>query len=49
MRMIEEGAVIACADEPVGTTRNVAPPEFPHPVYRFGVPLAIPLPAQVTS
>ncbi|MCS7314639.1 MAG: hypothetical protein NZ554_04150 [Bryobacteraceae bacterium] len=41
LRMVAEGSVL-CASRPLqGATKNVAPDGFPHPVYRFGLPLAL--------
>ena len=42
-RMIAEGSVIVAAVQPRGSAVNVAPGDFPHPVYRFGFALAIPI------
>jgi len=47
--MIQEGSVLVCDEEPLGGARNVAPDNFPHPVYRAGFALAIPIPLRVTS
>jgi CRISPR type III-A-associated RAMP protein Csm4 len=49
LRMVEEGSVLFSASQPKGAARNVAPAEFPHPVYRAGFALAIPIPARVQS
>jgi CRISPR/Cas system CSM-associated protein Csm4 (group 5 of RAMP superfamily) len=43
-RMIAEGSVIVAAAEPRGSASNVAPDDFPHPVYRAGFALAVPIP-----
>jgi CRISPR type III-A-associated RAMP protein Csm4 len=43
-RMIAEGSVIVSAAEPRGSASNVAPDDFPHPVYRAGFALAVPIP-----
>ncbi len=43
-RMIAEGSVIVAATEPRGSASNVAPDHFPHPVYRAGFALAVPIP-----
>jgi CRISPR type III-A-associated RAMP protein Csm4 len=43
-RMIAEGSVIVAAAEPRGSATNVAPEDFPHPVYRAGYALAIAIP-----
>ncbi len=48
-RMIEEGSVLFSAAQPKGAASNVAPPDFPHPVFRAGFALAIPIPARVQS
>jgi len=48
-RMISEGSVIAAPSAPRGTARNVAPDDFPHPVYRAGFALAIPIPLSVST
>jgi hypothetical protein len=47
--MIEEGSVLFSLAPPRGAARNVAPPDFPHPVFRAGFALAIPIPARVQS
>jgi CRISPR/Cas system CSM-associated protein Csm4 (group 5 of RAMP superfamily) len=46
--MIQEGSVLVADTEPRGGARNVAPESFPHPVYRAGFALAIPIPLRVT-
>jgi CRISPR type III-A-associated RAMP protein Csm4 len=43
-RMVAEGSVIVASSEPRGAATNVAPEDFPHPVYRAGFALAIPIP-----
>jgi len=43
-RMVSEGSVIVAGTEPRGAAPNVAPEDFPHPVYRAGFALAIPIP-----
>lgn len=43
-RMIAEGSVVLASSEPRGSIVDVAPEGFPHPVYRAGFALAIPLP-----
>lgn len=48
-RMVAEGSVIVSAAEPRGAATNVAPPDFPHPVYRAGFALAIPIPWRPAS
>ncbi len=46
-RMIEEGSVLFAASPLKGALTNVAPPDFPHPVYRSGAALSIPIPWRV--
>jgi CRISPR type III-A-associated RAMP protein Csm4 len=48
-RMVAEGSVIVSASAPRGTAADVAPDGFPHPVYRAGFALAIPVPLKVTA
>jgi len=43
-RMVAEGSVLLAASEPRGAAPNVAPDEFPHPVYRAGFALCVPIP-----
>ncbi len=45
VRMIEEGSVVAAPSSPAGRAPDVAPDGFPHPVFRAGFALSIPLPA----
>jgi CRISPR type III-A-associated RAMP protein Csm4 len=47
LRMVEEGSVLSSPSSPFGTVRNVAPDGFPHPVYRSGFALSIPIPWRV--
>jgi CRISPR type III-A-associated RAMP protein Csm4 len=49
LRMVEEGSVLFSSTQPKGAARNVAPAEFPHPVYRSGFALAIPIPTRGQS
>ncbi len=44
VRMVAEGSVIFAAEPPEGTAPNVAPQDFPHPVYRAGFAVSIPIP-----
>lgn len=44
LRMVEEGSVLS-AEELTGRTIDVAPEGFPHPVYRNGQALSVPLPS----
>jgi len=48
-RMVAEGSVLVSASEPRGSATDVAPDGFPHPVYRSGFALAIPIPLKVAS
>jgi CRISPR type III-A-associated RAMP protein Csm4 len=43
-RMIAEGSVVVASAEPRGTATDVAPENFPHPVYRAGYAVAVPIP-----
>jgi CRISPR type III-A-associated RAMP protein Csm4 len=45
--MLAEGSVIVSAELPRGHAPDVAPDGFPHPVYRAGFAVAIPIPTQV--
>jgi len=44
VRMVNEGCVLAAAEELVGKAVDVAPDGFAHPVYRSGLALALRLP-----
>ncbi len=48
-RMVAEGSVLVASAEPRGSAADVAPDGFPHPVYRAGFALAIPIPLLVTK
>ena len=48
VQMITEGSVLYAAGAPRGSAANVAPDGFPHPVFRAGFALAIPLPEVVS-
>jgi len=43
-RMVAEGSVLVASSEPRGAAPNVAPEAFPHPVYRAGFALCVPIP-----
>jgi len=43
-RMVAEGSVLVASSEPRGAAPDVAPDEFPHPVYRSGFALCLPIP-----
>jgi CRISPR type III-A-associated RAMP protein Csm4 len=44
LQMIAEGSVLSAVSEPRGSATDVGPESFPHPVYRAGFALSIPLP-----
>ncbi len=44
IRMVAEGSVLVAGVPPAGAARDVAPEGFPHPVYRAGFAVAIPIP-----
>jgi CRISPR type III-A-associated RAMP protein Csm4 len=44
VQMIAEGSVLSAASEPRGSAAGVGPEGFPHPVYRAGFAVSIPLP-----
>jgi CRISPR type III-A-associated RAMP protein Csm4 len=48
-RMVTEGSVIMAAAEPRGEATDVAPDDFPHPVYRAGFALAIAIPWRLSA
>ena len=48
-RMVAEGSVLVASAEPRGAAADVAPEGFPHPVYRSGFALAIPIPRLVNK
>lgn len=43
-RMISEGSVVIAGQSPVGCARDVGPEGSPHPVYRAGYAVALPIP-----
>jgi CRISPR type III-A-associated RAMP protein Csm4 len=45
VRMIAEGSVVTSQSEPAGTAVDITPDGFAHPVYRFGLALALELPS----
>ena len=49
LRMVEEGSVLVSRAPLRGSAPNVAPDGFPHPVYRAGYPLAIPIALRPTE
>jgi CRISPR type III-A-associated RAMP protein Csm4 len=48
-RMVAEGSVLVASAEPRGSAADVAPDGFPHPVYRSGFALTVPIPLKVAS
>jgi hypothetical protein len=46
---VTEGSVLISPSEPRGTVANVAPENFPHPVYRAGFALSLPVPLRPSS
>ncbi|HZT33521.1 MAG TPA: hypothetical protein VFA33_26775 [Bryobacteraceae bacterium] len=48
LQMVAEGSVVVAGEHIRGVATDVAPDDFPHPVFRMGSALAIPLPGQVT-
>ena len=42
--MIAEGSVLLASNELRGAASNVAPEGFPHPVYRAGFAVTVPIP-----
>lgn len=49
VRMVEEGSVLVAPAPIKGTARDVAPQGFPHPVFRSGIALAVPVPLRQTE
>lgn len=47
--MVAEGSVLLAAEQPNGVVRDVAPQGFPHPVYRSGFAVSIPIPWRVPA
>jgi CRISPR type III-A-associated RAMP protein Csm4 len=45
-RMVEEGSVLFAGAAPRGAAPDVAPDGFPHPVFRCGFALAVPIPVR---
>ncbi|MBK5293641.1 MAG: hypothetical protein JJE04_18435 [Acidobacteriia bacterium] len=44
LRMVSEGSVLVAPRKPVGCAHNVAPDGFPHPVFRSGFAVSVPVP-----
>ncbi len=49
LRMVTEGSVIFAGAVPCGAAPDVAPEGFPHPVYRYGRPVAVPIPVKLPN
>jgi hypothetical protein len=49
LRMVTEGSVLFSVTMPEGAAPDVAPQGFPHPVYRAGYAVAIPIPWRVIA
>ncbi len=47
--MVAEGSVLLAPHEPHGVIHNVAPDGFPHPVYRSGFAVTIPIPWRASA
>jgi len=47
--MIAEGSVLLASHELLGAASNVAPDGFPHPVYRSGFAVTVPIPWRVAA
>ncbi|MFN0171389.1 MAG: type III-A CRISPR-associated RAMP protein Csm4 [Bryobacteraceae bacterium] len=47
--MVAEGSVLAAGAPLIGSAPDVAPDDFPHPVYRCGFAVAVPLPAPAAA
>ena len=43
-RMVAEGSVLFAQSPPAGTAEDVRPESVPHPVYRAGFALSVPMP-----
>jgi CRISPR type III-A-associated RAMP protein Csm4 len=46
-RLVSEGSVLLATHPPSGTARDVAPADYPHPVYRAGFAFSLPVPWRV--
>lgn len=49
VRFAEEGSVIGAGRMPVGRAHDISPAGSPHPVYRSGLAVAVPIPSAITS
>jgi len=48
-RMVAEGSVLVAPSSPRGTAHDVAPDGFPHPVFRAGYAVAVPIPVRLAE
>jgi CRISPR type III-A-associated RAMP protein Csm4 len=48
-RLVAEGSVLVAGHAPVGSSRDVAPAGSPHPIYRAGYAVALPIAWPVTA
>jgi len=46
VKMVAEGSVLIADSVPGGSVADVAPAGFPHPVYRYGFPVSVPIPVR---
>ncbi len=46
LRMVGEGSVLMAGSPPVGSSADVSPDGFPHPVFRYGCPVSLPIPVR---
>jgi CRISPR type III-A-associated RAMP protein Csm4 len=49
LRMVTEGSVVFAGAPPRGAAPDVAQDGFPHPVYRYGRPVAVPIPVRLPN
>ncbi|MCL5743859.1 MAG: hypothetical protein M1541_08015 [Acidobacteria bacterium] len=49
LRMVTEGSVVVAGAPPRGASPDVARDGFPHPVYRYGSPVAVPVPVRLPN
>jgi hypothetical protein len=47
--MVAEGSVLVASAAPRGAASDVAPEGFPHPVYRAGFALSVPVPLAIAA
>jgi CRISPR type III-A-associated RAMP protein Csm4 len=49
LKMVEEGSVLVAGSPLRGTAQDVAPEGFPHPVFRAGFAVAVPMPLRLAE